>query len=737
MKKRVLSGFIAIFCGLWLIGQNCAEAADNGPTIRASGGNLGVGDYVILGSFSGEDLVWQVIGEEKGKFLLYCTFIPLEGQYDASLFKVSTGNVTKHYLIGSNSWRYSDVRTYLNSESTTVIYSNEVFDYGDELISISYGENSDPDYASLPGFLSSQNFSNQELDIIYPVTHETLIDSTDPLAESGYRYPLADTFSNWEQVETQYSSYQRAESTDKVFLLNVQEFQQYIIGQGQIDDSEFTGSYWLRDCVAKSAGRAYTSYGIDSLSINYRTYGFELDSKEADSIAGIRPACWIALSANQFLTGNGTPENPYRLGGLNTADRPAAVYIYDEVDSGKEMDFVGTLDDVADETSAMDAVDKALTEVTDEQKQSVTGIDKLTLLAEEAAAKANTVSVDSGVINVTPEDIPATADSALTATTGVLSDAGVNMQRNPRAIVNYDAGSSETVSVTTESLPETVDKVRVTTDYAMATVDAQQASSFTMSDRGNQTIEVNFDTDYETVVTVSFPGMSANDTYKAVVDAEGKPVGGKYNPATGTLEAKLTESGVYRVVNNEADFTDIKSKSQEMQDAIKELASKGIINGTTETTYAPDDTISRAEVTALLMRTLSLLNPNANGNFADVTSANWYCGAAGSAKEHNIINGFEDNTFRGDAVIAKDQIVAVSSRTLREQMDYKTPSDVNGELSVYSDAGSIANWAREDVALATVTNLVLKRTDGKFGGSVGMTRGDAAIIIKRLFDKMW
>ena len=412
-------------------------------------------------------------------------------------------------------------------------------------------------------------------------------------------------------------------------------------------------------------------------------------------------------------------------------------YIYDQVDSGKTIDFVGTLDDVTDKTSAVDAVDQALTEVTDEQKQSVTGIDKLTLLAEEAAAKANTVSVDSGVINVTSADIPATADSALTATTGVLSDAGVNMQRNPRAIVNYDAGSSETVSVTTESLPETVDKVRVTTDYAMATVDAQQASSFTMSDRGNQTIEVNFDTDYETVVTVSFPGMSANDTYKAVVDAEGKPVGGKYNPATGTLEAKLTESGIYRVVNNEANFSDIKTKSQEMQDAIKELASKGIINGTTETTYAPDDTISRAEVTALLMRTLSLLNPNANGGFADVTSANWYCGAAGSAKEHNIINGFEDNTFRGDAVIAKDQIVVVSSRTLREQMDYKTPSDVNGELSVYSDAGSIENWAREDVALATMTNLVLKRTDGKFGGSAGMTRGDAAIIIKRLFDKMW
>ena len=418
-------------------------------------------------------------------------------------------------------------------------------------------------------------------------------------------------------------------------------------------------------------------------------------------------------------------------------EEPTSSYLYDEPDPSESIDFSGMLDDVADEASAVDAVEQAAADLTDEQKQSETGIDKLTLLAEEAAAKATTVSASGGEVNVAAANVSSDVGSALSATTGALLDAGITTQRNARTILNYDAGSSETVSVTTEALPETVDRVRVTTDYAAATVDAQQASSFTMTDRGSRTVEVNFDTDSETMVTVSFMGMSMDETYVAVVDEEGNPVGGKYNPATGTLEAKLTESGVYQVVNNEKDFADIKAKSQEMQEAIKLLASKGIINGTTETMFEPDSTISRAEVTALLMRTLSLLDPNADGGFADVTPQNWYYGAAGSAKEHNIINGFEDNTFRGDAVIAKDQIVSVSARTLREQMDYKTPSDVTGELSIYTDAGNIANWAREDVALATMTNLVLKRTDGKFDGSAGMTRGDAAIIVKRLFDKLW
>ena len=430
-------------------------------------------------------------------------------------------------------------------------------------------------------------------------------------------------------------------------------------------------------------------------------------------------------------------ETPVAPSEPTTPEAPAPEYIYGETDPGASLDFAGMLDDVTDETGAVDAVEQALSGLTSDQTQSATGIDRLTLLAEEAAAKANTQTVTGGTVNVTAADIPATVGSALDATTGVLTSAGLETQRNPRTILNYDTGDSETVSVSTEALPETVDKVRVSTSYAAATVDAQQASNFTMTSRGSQTIEVNFDTGSETMVTVSFPGISADDLYMAVVDEDGNPVGGKYNPATGTLEAKLTESGVYSVVNNEKDFADIKDKSQEMQQAIKLLASKGIISGTTETTFTPDSTISRAETTALLMRTLSLLDPNADGGFADVTPANWYCAAAGSAKEHGIISGYEDNTFRGTAVIAKDQIVSVAARTLREQMDYKTPSDVNGELAVYTDAASIASWAREDVALATMTNLVLKQTDGGFSGSAGMTRGDAAIIMQRLFDKLW
>lgn len=249
-------------------------------------------------------------------------------------------------------------------------------------------------------------------------------------------------------------------------------------------------------------------------------------------------------------------------------------------------------------------------------------------------------------------------------------------------------------------------------------------------------IGVTFDTDKTQYVKISFPGLSGETKYMAVVDENGDPVGGRYNPATGVIEAKISESGVYQVVYNEKDFTDIKDKSEEMQESIKILASKGIIEGTSETEFSPDDTISRAEIAALILRVLSQVDPNADGDFDDVAKTDWFYGTAGSAKAYGMIVGFEDNTFRGNDVIAKDQILTIASRVLQREMRYKAPENTD-EWLAFSDASAIADWARDDIALAAMANIITRTVDNKISASEDMTRGDAALIVMRLFYKIW
>ena len=251
-----------------------------------------------------------------------------------------------------------------------------------------------------------------------------------------------------------------------------------------------------------------------------------------------------------------------------------------------------------------------------------------------------------------------------------------------------------------------------------------------------KTLSVSFNTDKTQSVKISFPGLNANSQYMAIVDENGKPVGGRYNPATGAIEAKISESGIYQIVNNEKDFTDIKDKSEEMQESIKILAAKGVIEGTSATEFSPDDSISRAEIAALILRVLSQVDPNADGGFADVKKSDWFYGTAGSSKQYGLIVGFEDNTFRGNAVIEKDQILTIASRVLQKEMKYKKPASVNDWLK-FTDAGNISEWAKADIALATMANIITRNADNTIHSKENITRGDAALIIMRLFYKVW
>ena len=316
MQKRLVVCLLLLFISLSVISPGKALAANNETTLNVlDAQNMEVGDYINFGSLLGKDIIWQVIGKEDGKFLLFSANELFEGQYDASLSKVVTNNLTSSRRYGSNSWRYSDIRTFLNSTATNVEYPDEVFDYSSlwqGLVSLSDGENTEPDYANIPGFLNTQNFSPEEMAIICDTKHKSLIDLTDPLADTSQLFPTIDSdFYTWDSVAQNYSSNQSAESVDRIFLLSADEVQKYLVSQ---DLDTVYGYYWLRDCIAESS--RIESLGVNSMLVN----GNELSCEDADSLAGVRPACWIAPVEDQTISGEGTLESPYVISNLPISD---------------------------------------------------------------------------------------------------------------------------------------------------------------------------------------------------------------------------------------------------------------------------------------------------------------------------------------------------------------------------------------------------------------------------------
>ena len=457
-------------------------------------------------------------------------------------------------------------------------------------------------------------------------------------------------------------------------------------------------------------------------------------------------------------------------------------YIYNEFDSGADFTLPAEwLDDVTDTDSAVETVQNLVNIMTDEQKTSPICADLATLFAETAAAKAASRILQDSDISVTTSEIAELdmiASEASTAVEAVLESGGVTTARYLSTTVTLVTDETDiTVRIDPDVLTTEVDKVRVETpSYALtfklsdlapdltqpltftakssaagsttpstvvssfsSNADGQALTTISMSIVSNAAalaVEIGMTGGKTTnSITVSLPSDSGDKTYQAVASADGTATASKYNPATTQMDGKVNMSGKYTVMTNEKDFTDISNKSKEMQDAIRYLASKGIISGTTATTFNPDGSINRAEIATLLVKALGKLDTSATTSFSDVVKSNWYYSAAASSQKHGLVNGFEDNTFRGTTNINKVQIVAVSSRVLTSEMNYKAPSNPSAYLSKYKD--TVANWAQSEVALATRENLVVYRTDGTFSGDKNMTRGDAAIIIYRLFQRIW
>jgi hypothetical protein len=236
---------------------------------------------------------------------------------------------------------------------------------------------------------------------------------------------------------------------------------------------------------------------------------------------------------------------------------------------------------------------------------------------------------------------------------------------------------------------------------------------------------------------LSFPLSDDRDRDLTVTDEDEVPMPSRYNAVTHAIEARIKTGGKYYLRLSAVYFTDIKEKSAETQHAVRALTSRGLMAGADERSFLPDREITRAEFLSVVLRVMDLLDEEAECRFPDVLKSDWFYTVAASAEKERIINGFEDGTFRGNSAITKAEMVSIAGNSLTRMMSYRAPDDVEAVLSAYTDGDEIANWARGNVALATWAGIVPLRADGSFDGGGVMTRGDAAIMLYRLFMRIW
>ena len=174
-----------------------------------------------------------------------------------------------------------------------------------------------------------------------------------------------------------------------------------------------------------------------------------------------------------------------------------------------------------------------------------------------------------------------------------------------------------------------------------------------------------------------------------------------------------------------------------MSGAIEYLGARGIMTGNTDGLFGPEKKITRAEFVYAVLKAFNLMDDQAQSNFPDVRKTDWFYAAAGTAQQLKFIEGYPDGTFMGNVDIPKTQMIAIVSRTMTQYMGYYPPEDIEARLGQFKDRELIQQWPREGIALAAKTGALIYRKDGNFDPDVAMTRGDAAIVLYKMFMKIW
>ncbi len=154
-------------------------------------------------------------------------------------------------------------------------------------------------------------------------------------------------------------------------------------------------------------------------------------------------------------------------------------------------------------------------------------------------------------------------------------------------------------------------------------------------------------------------------------------------------------------------FDDI--SAHENRIAIEALASRGIINGKGNGQFNPNDTMTRAEFAAIVVRALGL-TPKENGKFSDVASETWCAPYVGTANSYGIVNGTSDITYNPNGTITRQEAAAMVARAAKlcgMETELDTTA-VRNILAQFGDYTSAASWSQPSLAFCYKTDILDK-----------------------------
>lgn len=179
---------------------------------------------------------------------------------------------------------------------------------------------------------------------------------------------------------------------------------------------------------------------------------------------------------------------------------------------------------------------------------------------------------------------------------------------------------------------------------------------------------------------------------------------------------------------DESPFSDVDRPSAWYYSAVLYCYQRGLVRGTTSTTFSPNDMLTRAQMIVILYSAAGRPHSSFQHQFRDAQSG-WYQSALNWAVEQKITSGISEYEFAPDKPLTRTEAVAFLYRYAR-WLGYGCGESAG--LDDFSDAGSVQSWGKKAVSWAVYWHIIagsVMNGSRYLSPNKNATRAETAVIL--------
>ena len=177
-------------------------------------------------------------------------------------------------------------------------------------------------------------------------------------------------------------------------------------------------------------------------------------------------------------------------------------------------------------------------------------------------------------------------------------------------------------------------------------------------------------------------------------------------------------------------FTDV--NNHWAKDNMLFVVSRGLLSGTSATTFSPNTGMTRGMFVTALGRLAGVDPTDYQARmFTDVKEDAYYAPYVNWAAKTGVVSGTTDTTFAPDANINREQM-AVIMKNYATKLGYTIPKTL--EVVNFADSAGISSWAKEAVKSMQQAGILAGKTNNCFDPAGTATRAEVATVLRRFVE---